>query len=136
MTFEDYGIDKKITDIVKEKQKLVDAACLRYMEPYVPYQSGVLSKSATLHTVIGSGKIMQVTPYAHYLYYGEIYGPSIPIKSGGELIGFYSIPGVKKEPTGRPLTYDATKHPLAGKLWFERMKADHLDDIKREAGLK
>lgn len=134
----DYNEDitKKCLDITKEKQRIVDAAVLRYMDPYVPYNTGVLAKSATLHTTIGSGRIVQKTPYARYLYYGEIYGPNIPITSGGQVIGFFSHPGVPKTPTGRQMQYDTTKHPLAGKLWFERMKADHINDIKREAGIK
>lgn len=39
----------------------------------------------------------------------------------------------QKQPTGRPLTYSTERHPLAGKLWFERMKADHKDDILKGA---
>lgn len=115
----------------EEAQKRVDAAVIKYMDPYIPYQSGVLAKSVVLHTKIGSGEIIQKTPYARYLYYGEVYGPNIPIMNGGELAGFYSPP--VKGPTGRPLKYDKTKHPLAGKLWFERMKADHKNDILKEA---
>ena len=110
-------------------QKFVDAECIRLMRPYTPFLSGVLIKSATLGTVIGSGIIKQNTPYARYQYYGEVYGPNIPIMEQGELVGFYSRRGEKKSPTGRALTYNTFKNPKAGKLWFERMKADHKKQI-------
>lgn len=49
------------------------------MKPYTPFKMGVLENSATIHTVIGSGEIKQITPYARYLYYGKVYGPNYPI---------------------------------------------------------
>jgi len=136
MIIETHGLEAELLKEVHEKQKIVDSAVLRYMDPYIPYRSGTLAKSALLNTVIGSGKIVQATPYARYMYYGEIYGPSYPIKLGGEVVGFYSPPGMSKTPTGRMINYDKTKHPLAGRLWFERMKRDHLNDIKKEVGIK
>ena len=80
---------------------------------------------------IGQGLIVYATPYARYLYYGEIYGPNFPIFEGGELAGFRSPKGKKKHPTGRPLTYRGA--PERGAYWFERMKAEHKDDIVQEA---
>lgn len=111
-------------------QQACDNACIKYMTPYVPMQTGVLAKSALLNTVIGSGKIVYATPYARYLYYGEKYAPSYPITKDGELIGFFSPP--QKYPTGLPLQYSKTFHPLAGAYWFERMKTDHKNDILQE----
>ena len=136
MIIETNGLESEILKEIDRKQKIIDAAVLRYMDPYIPYRSGTLAKSALLNTVIGSGKIVQATPYARYMYYGEIYGPNIPLKVGGEIVGFYSPAGMSKTPTGRMMEYDKTKHPLAGRLWFERMKKDHLNDIKKEAGIK
>ena len=129
-------INKKLKNDVHKRQKIVDSEVLRYMDPYIPYDTGVLAKSAVQGTVIGSGRIVQSTPYARYLYYGEVYGPNIPITQNGEVIGFFSPRGQAKIPTGRDLSYDTTKHPLAGKLWFERMKTDHIQDIKKAAGIK
>ena len=111
-------------------QKTCDNACIKYMTPYVPMQSGVLTKSALLNTVIGSGKIVYATPYARYLYYGEKYAPSYPITKNGVLVGFFSPP--HKYPTGIPLNYSKDFHPLAGSHWFERMKTDHKNDILKE----
>lgn len=112
-------------------QKVVDEAVLRYCAPKVPFDTGYLIRSAITASAIGEGLIVYATPYARYLYYGEIYGPNFPIFEGGELAGFRSPKGKKKHPTGRPLTYRGA--PERGAYWFERMKAEHKDDIVQEA---
>lgn len=130
---------KRLAELLAERglepfgkvQSFVDSECIRRMAPYTPFVTGMLEHSATLSTVIGSGMIRQNTPYARYLYYGEVYGPNIPRYENGELVGFYSPP--HKEPTGRQIKYSKAAHPLAGKLWFERMKADHAAKILAEA---
>lgn len=129
-------------------QREIDKDCIKLMKPYTPFKMGVLENSATIHTVIGSGQITQVTPYARYLYYGKVYGPNFPIvreKDGtehivfghydgdGTIIGWRSPKGKKKHPTGRDIQYSKDKHPLAGKMWFERMKADRKRDILQAA---
>lgn len=123
---------RKNADVLKV-QKYVDSTVLRLMKPYTPFRNGVLEKSATLSTVIGSGEIHQNTPYARYLYYGKVYGPNIPIKENGVIVGYFSPKGQKKHPTGKMLVYSRAKHPLAGKMWFERMKADHKEEILQGA---
>lgn len=50
-------------------QKYVDSECIRRMAGFTPFDTGVLRKSATLGTVIGSGIIRQPTPYARRQYY-------------------------------------------------------------------
>lgn len=112
-------------------QKVVDNAVLRYCAPKVPFDTGYLIRSAITGSAIGQGLIVYATPYARYLYYGEVYGPNIPIFEGGELASFRSPKGQKKHPTGRPLTYRGA--PERGAYWFERMKAEHKDDIVQEA---
>ena len=112
-------------------QKVVDEAVLRYCAPKVPFDTGYLIRSAITASAIGEGLIVYATPYARYLYYGEIYGPNFPIFEGGELAGFRSPKGKKKHPTGRPLTYRGA--PERGAYWFERMKAEHKTDIIQEA---
>lgn len=123
---------RKNADVLKV-QKYVDSTVLRLMKPYTPFKNGVLEKSATLSTVIGLGEIHQNTPYARYLYYGKVYGPNIPIIENGEVMGFFSPKGKKKRPTGAALVYSKAKHPLAGKMWFERMKADKRQIILKGA---
>lgn len=51
------------------KQAFIDQECIRRMDPDTPRRSGALIKSATLGTVIGSGRIHQVAPYARRQYY-------------------------------------------------------------------
>lgn len=120
-------------------QKYIDSEVIRQCEPYVPFDEGVLTASASISTDIGSGMVIYNTPYAHYQYYGVVYGPNIPMEIGGEKI-FRSPSGVRKVPTGQKLTYNKEVHPLAGSFWFERMKADHKDEIlegaKKIAGVK
>ena len=112
-------------------QAVVDEAVLRYCAPKVPFDTGYLIRQALQTSIIGQGLIVYGTPYARYLYYGEVYGTNIPIYEAGELAGFYSPPGQKKHPTGRALTYQGA--PERGAFWFERMKTEHREDIVREA---
>lgn len=50
-------------------QAFVDTECIRRMNPETPRRTGALIKSATLGTVIGSGEIDQIAPYARRQYY-------------------------------------------------------------------
>lgn len=50
-------------------QEFVDSECLRYMNPMTPRLTGAMVKSATLGTVIGSGEIEYLVPYARRQYY-------------------------------------------------------------------
>lgn len=130
----------------QKAQRFIDSECIRHMKPYMPFRNGVLEASATIGTVIGSGKIHQNLPYAHYQYVGKVYGPNFPIveeknstsgvvfgkyEGGGNIIGWCSPK--KKYPTGRKLAYNKSKHPLAGPRWFARMAADKKQVILRGA---
>ena len=106
-------------------QQLVDSECMRYMSDYMPRrQAGELEHMMILATVIGSGQIDIPGPYAHYLHEGILYvSPSTgsPWAKKGEI----------KVPTDKELTYAGA--PMRGKKFFDRMKADHKDDILRTA---
>lgn len=52
-------------------QEIVDSECLRYMNPLTPMRTGMMIKSATLGTVIGSGEIIYLAPYARRQYYNN-----------------------------------------------------------------
>lgn len=127
-------------DVLKRKnlelggavQMFIDSEVIRLCEPYVPFDKGVLTASAYTATDVGSGEVVYNTPYAHYQYYGQVYGPNIPMVIGGEQT-FRSPANAVKQPTGAMLQYNKEVHPLAGSFWFERMKADHLDDLLRGA---
>lgn len=61
-------VPKKKQDFTRA-QEFVDSECLRHMNPLTPRLSGAMIKSATLGTVIGSGKIEYLAPYARRQYY-------------------------------------------------------------------
>lgn len=106
-------------------QKLVDSEVMRYMSDYMPRrQAGELEHMMIMSTVIGSGQIDTPGPYAHYLYEGILY---VSPTTGSAWAKENEI----KVPTDRLLTYAGA--PMRGKKWFERMKADHKDDILKAA---
>ena len=118
-------------------QKAIDQAVIDYCNEggYVPASPDrTLEFSAQVSTVVGEGEVIWNTPYAHYQYMGIVYGPNfqVDIKKDGEL-EWRSYKGRPKKPTDRKLTYDKAQNPNAGPFWFERMKADHLEDIIRHA---
>ncbi len=86
-------------------QRAVDSEVLRRCDPYVPFRTGFLKKSGILATKIGSGEVIYNAVYAN--------------------INYYNNAGKGKQGT--------TKGGLRGKFWFERMKADHLQDILKTA---
>lgn len=53
----------------EKAQEFIDSECIRCMNPLTPRLTGVMIKSATLGTVIGSGQIEYLTPYARRQYY-------------------------------------------------------------------
>lgn len=59
----------KRTEGFKKAQKFVDSEVLRLSSPLIPFQTGMLDKSGKLGTVIGSGLVQYVAPYAAEQYY-------------------------------------------------------------------
>lgn len=116
-------------------QQAIDNAVIRYSMPYVPFETGTLATSPYRSSPPGSGRVIYNTPYARYLYYGQVMGPNIPVfeDDSGIPTRFYSPPGQKKHLTGKALTYNQDTNPLAGAFWFVRMKAAHGNDIVEEA---
>ena len=116
-------------------QIAIDKSIIDYMMAYWAFDTGTLARSAYTASDIGSGTIIYPGPYAHYMAMGEVYGPNIPVfeDNSGEPTGFFSPPGQQKHPTGRQIQYKTDKNPLAGAFPFERMVADHRNDILEEA---
>lgn len=138
-------LELKIGDVLKNKgiedngrvQQFIDSECIRLMYDYTPNRNGILNASVRINTVIGEGMLKQYTPYARYQYYGKLYVDPITLKGAfySDKYGFWSRPGVAKipDPGGRMLNYSQIKSPKAGRLWFERMKADHKENIRKGA---
>lgn len=68
------GFGEKKREQFTRAQEIVDSECLRYMNPLTPMRTGTMIKSATLGTVIGSGEIIYVAPYARRQYYNNAGG--------------------------------------------------------------
>lgn len=60
---------KRNIGLMEKAQKYIDSECIRRMDKYTKKDTGALIKSATTNTKIGSGKIIQRTPYARLQYY-------------------------------------------------------------------
>lgn len=72
-------------------QRVVDQEVLRLCDPYVPYDSGALIRSGTIHTKIGSGRVIYRTPYARRWYYRPAHFKGAPKR------GNYWFERMKKE---------------------------------------
>lgn len=127
----------RIDHNIKEAQKLLNMQIVADCDPLIPFQQGALRNSVNYPQGIYGGEIEYNTPYAHYQYMGEVYGPNIPIRDEvtGEITGYWSPP--HKHPTGEKLKY----HPEGterGDHWFDRAKEQHKQDwidlVKRTAG--
>ena len=118
----EYGLEKG-----GRVQRFIDQKVIDECTPYVPASPDrTLEFSAQVSTEVGSGLVIWNTPYARYQYYGFV----MTDEAGRTWVG----PGEKKPVvTDRPLVYDTAQNPLAGSYWFERMKADRLNDILDEA---
>lgn len=129
--------DKRIDRNMKEAQKLLNLAVRTDCEPLVPLMNGQLLRSATFPEGVYGGVLEYNTPYAHYQYVGEVYGPNIPRKDdNGNIIGWYSPPGKKKHPTGRKMAKYSQSG--TGPEWFSKAKERHGDKwlrlVREEAG--
>jgi hypothetical protein len=98
---------------------------MRYMSDYMPRrQAGELEHMMVIATVIGSGQIDIPGPYAHYLNEGILY---VSPTTGSAWAKKNEI----KVPTDKELTYAGA--PMRGKKFFDRMVADHKEDILQAA---
>lgn len=94
----DPGFGEKSAEGFSNAQEFIDSECLRYMDPLTPRRTGYLIKSGQLGTVIGSGQIEYLAPYARRQYYEH---------KGGD--------------------------GQRGSRWFERMKAQKGETIRKGA---
>lgn len=76
-----FGADR--TQKFQGAQNFVDSEVLRCCAPYVPFQTGMLQKSGILGTVIGSGEVNYIVPYAAPQYYGTAHSRGYDARRGG-----------------------------------------------------
>lgn len=123
-------------------QQVLEKSIIDYSLPYTPFDTGTLANSAYSATKLGSGEVVYPGPYAHYQYFGQVYGPNIPVfeDDSGVPTRWFSPPGQKKHPVGRFLTYKTDQNPNAGPFWVERMWAAHskdvIEEVRHAAGIK
>lgn len=94
------------------------------IDPYTPKDTGLTMESARIYPWI----IHYIQPWSAYIYNGKLYVD--PIYNVGAFFnadyGFWSRPGVKKIPSGKPLNYQKN-NPYA---------TDHWDKKAEQAGQK
>ena len=103
-------------------QQEIDKAVMELSEPFVPFDSGRLSKSVYDFTRPGSGVVIWNTPYAHFQYIGLV-------RTTDDGRVWARKDESKPKLTNRPLQYTQDKHPLASSHWIEPMKAAYMDTI-------
>ena len=109
-------------------QKYFTKRCADYMDKYVPYREGGLAYN---NRDIEADKVVYQSPYAHYLYKGDVMGPNIPIKENGIIVKWFSR--APKQYTGQKIKYNASAgHEFAGRYWDKRMVSAEIDDLVKE----
>ena len=103
---------------------LVSNEWKRLIDLYTPKDAGLLMQTTKLRP----WEIEYIQPYSAYQYYGELYVD--PVYNVGAFFnadyGFWSRPGVKKVPSGKPLNYQKN-NPYS---------TDHWDEKAEQAGQK
>lgn len=74
------GFGPRLTENLNRSQAFVDNEVLRKSEPYTPLRTGTLVKTGILGTIVGSGLVQWIAPYARAQYYskrapGSAFGP-------------------------------------------------------------
>ncbi|MDE7323098.1 MAG: minor capsid protein [Lachnospiraceae bacterium] len=128
--------DARLQRNLRECQKVLNLQIAADCDPLIPFQQGQLRNSLVYPEGVYGGELEWNAPHAHYQYESIVYSPNIPIKdSAGNITGWFSPPGQKKQPTNRTLQYHT---PGTTGHWFEvakeRHKQEWIDLVKRTAG--
>ncbi len=119
-----FGKDR--TQQFNDAQSFIDRECIHLMVRYTPALNNILYKSPTFGTIIGSGEIYYLSPYARYQYYGKLMVSSVTGSA-------YASAGESKVLTDIDLVHQKSVHALAGPFWFERMKKEKGAEILKGA---
>lgn len=108
-------------------QKFLTQTCYKHMDKYVPREDGVLRENVLLK----DDSITYQSPYSHYQYVGKKYVDSQTKKGAfySEDYGYWSRPGVAKEPTNIDLNYHT---PGTGPYWDKKMVSAEINDVVNE----
>lgn len=101
----------------------------RLMDPYVPADNLILAQNVRVYAEGENSVVHYLSPYAHYQYMGEVYGPNYPIKEGGIIVGWCSPS--HKTPTGKKIKHSKFRHPLATSEWDKAMMTARKDDLAK-----
>ena len=96
--------------------------------PYEPMRIGIMSE----RVAVTEDYLHYLSPQSHYMHEGVVYGPNIPIFEDGVIVGYFSLPGRKKQPTGEKLKYFTDKHPKATHHWEQAMMQDEGDAFEAD----
>lgn len=77
------GCAPRMNEMLSKKQEIIDSEVLRLCAPMVPKRTGALERSGTLGTVIGSGEVQYIAPYARRQYYNTSQTRSYDSRRGG-----------------------------------------------------
>lgn len=99
-------------------QRFFTHTCRVHMDKYVPYRDGNLRTSI----IEKSDSITYASPYAHYMYEGELY---VDPETGSS----WARKDVTKVPTGKDLVFHT---PGTGKHWDKRMWSAEKEQVIKE----
>lgn len=77
------GMANRWNDRYSAAQQMLDSEILRRTTPYVPLRTSMLIKSGILGTVVGSGEVAWIAPYARKQYYDTAGTRTYDAKRGG-----------------------------------------------------
>ena len=100
----------------------------RLYKDWVPMDQGLLYQNVQIRPK----EIIHLSPYAHYMYEGIVYGPNIPISENGVITGFFSPRNRPKSPTGRKLKFSRQQHPKACAKWDQAAVPVQLPKLVKE----
>lgn len=102
------------------------STCYRYMGPFVPRgDTGLLNQNVDIQV----DSITYKSPYAHYMWYGKVMGPNIPLKDEDGNLIFRSPKGQPKHYTGKDIEYHT---PGTGAHWDQRMWTSKGREVVKE----
>lgn len=104
----------------------------RRITKYMPFKSGAMATKLKIQS--NASEIVVLAPYARYQYMGKVMVNAKTGKGAAFIpgVGYRYKKGTVLKATSRPLTYDTTKHPLAGDKWDERLIDNEMDAMIAE----